>query len=131
MYVLRDFDALAVLLNEQEFEHVWTVGLCRTVDDVTGFHAPTVTNDPEGDVDIDSEDWHVLTGNTGQHGYSGAVMHPSETFGRDMAMEIAHMCDAAYEDGRKLAFAVVTVDDIDSDDVIGWAVTWRNVPRAD
>lgn len=127
MYVLRTFTQLADLIQAQDFDHVWTVGLDRTVRDVPNLYAPTVTNDPDGDIIIDDESWHALTGKSGQYGYSGAVMHPSEYIGEYLAMDIAHACDEAYEDGRKLAWSVVTVDDDDDGEPIGWAMVWRTV----
>src|SRR5688500_2802759 len=137
MYALRDFDQLAKLMNDQDFDHVWTVTLDRRVIDVEhdgeGYdvHAPDVVNDPDGDVDIYSEHWHALTGMTGQYGYSGAVMHKAESCGRGMAMAIAHMCDEAYEQDRKLAWSVVEVRGEDGaypeGDPIGWAVVWRYI----
>ena len=132
MYALRDFDQLAELMNGQDFDHVWTVTLDRRVIDVEDIYAPDVSNDPVSDVDIMGEgEWHALTGMTGQYGYSGAVMHNSESFGRGMAMAIAHMCDEAYEQDRKLAWTVVEVRNEDGTypegDPIGWAVVWRYI----
>lgn len=53
---------------------------------VGGLYIPTVEHDDMCDVLIDgyqpdhaAPTWHALTGHTGQYGYRGAVMHPSET----------------------------------------------------
>lgn len=126
-YTLRTFAELAKLIDAQDFDHVWTVTLDRRVEDVPNLYAPTVTNDPDGDIDIDSEDWHALIGKSGQYGYGGAVMHPSEFIGEYLAMDMAHMCDEAYEEGRKVAWSVVTVDDGDDEGPVGWVMVWRYV----
>lgn len=137
MYVLRDFAALAKLIDGQDFDHVWTVTLDRRVIDVEHDHegydvyAPDVVNDPDGDIEIMGEGWTALTGKTGQYSYHGAVMHPSEFIGERLAKDIAEMCDDAYEDGRKLAWTVVEVRDDDlqypDGDPIGWVMVYRTI----
>ena len=52
--------------------------------DYSGEYVPTVEHDDDADILIDGRiladsDWHAITGKTGQYGYRGAVMHPSET----------------------------------------------------
>lgn len=60
----------------------------RTITDHTGLYAPDVYDDPDGDVTVDGNDWEALTGHTGQYGYSGAVMHESETLSGGLAERI-------------------------------------------
>lgn len=60
-----------------------------TGEHVGGLYIPTVEHSDTSDVLIDGVgladgpgplgDWHALTGHTAQHGYRGAVMHPSES----------------------------------------------------
>lgn len=52
------------------------------------FYAPDVYNDSSADILIESNDWEALTGYTGQYGYNGAVMHPSEFIGGGLARDI-------------------------------------------
>lgn len=82
-----------------------------------------------GDMDVNSG-WDALTGYTQQHGYRGAVMHPSETMGDDAIRE------AVREAGGDV-FAIVEVSpdglsyECDSETCdadhspIGWAVIYR------
>lgn len=49
--------------------------------------APDVMNDPSSDIAVYGDGWHALTGYTQQHGYRGAVMHPSETADDDTIRE--------------------------------------------
>lgn len=124
---------LADDMTRTEFDHVWTVDADLNVVDVPGnLYAPDVSLEFGSDVSIDgASEWDALTGMTGQFSYTGAVMHPSETFGRGMAERIAEMCDDAREDGKTLAWACVEVRDDDGDfpegDPIGWAVVYRTV----
>jgi len=108
-----------------------------------GEYAPDVTHDPDGDVLIDggptksasnnsfdvNSGWDVLTGHTGQYGYRGAVMHPSELWG---AWAIDHLTTIADSDLIEyVLFAVVEVRDEDGDypegDPIGWAVIYKEI----
>ena len=81
---------------------------------------PDVAVDPRGDVTV-SGGWRVITGKTGQHGYSGAIMHQSET--ADDATILRWVQDAGATH-----FAIVEVRDEDGDypggDPIGWAVAY-------
>lgn len=97
----------------------------NTVYDLTGesvrAFAPDVMHDPAGDV-IVSDGWRVITGITGQYGYRGAVMHPSET------MTDAQVI-AAVRDREGSRFCIVEVQDEDGSypdgDPIGWAIAYR------
>lgn len=74
-----------------DFDHPFVVGEDRSVTDATGVHAPEVCHDDEHDITIDgvpmrdSNTWDALVGHTNQYSYNGAVMHPSEFIGRDLA----------------------------------------------
>ena len=77
---------------------------------------PDVMLDDDGDIDV-SDGWETLTGYTGQYGYAGAIMHPSETLSGALARDIL---------STPGTYCVVEVRDADGDypdgDPIGWAV---------
>lgn len=124
---------------DPDFDHVYLIDGLGTITDAEGVYAPSVENDPAGDVTIDggptlaqsrgsfdvNSGWDVLTGHTGQHGYNGAVMHPSEQWGN---WAIQDLIGYVEEDGY-VAFAVVEVRDEEGDypsgDAIGWVVVYR------
>lgn len=84
-------------------------------------YAPEVFNAPNGDITIDGG-WTTITGFTGQYGYNGAVMHPSEFVGTLIADHLAYL--ATGDDS--IVFAIVTVDDIDGYEPVGWTIAYRN-----
>lgn len=93
--------------------------------------APDVELDgaPGGDVTMTGEvDWQVLTGNTGQHGYNGAVQHPSELWSQCHVDDLVRLAD---HPGHALLFTCVEVRDDDGHlpdaDPIGWAVAYKLV----
>lgn len=123
-----------------EFDHVYLVdGLGLVYDERTGLRAPDIENSRDFDILIDGQlvqgiegEWRALTGHTNQHGYRGAVMHPSEIWG-DWAIQ--DLASHAAEDGY-VAFACVAVrpdlDEQDNDDYsdespVGWAVAYKVV----
>lgn len=84
-------------------------------------YAPTVMNDDTADIEIDSDDWTALTGYTGQYGYGGAVMHPSEYLAGGMARVILET------PGIYVVTEVIDPDDDDGDhDPIGWCLLKLN-----
>lgn len=110
------------------------VRVCRALNEVVDFDAPFVVDDSgdvltdrfawqepdamlddDGDVDV-SDGWEALTGYTGQYGYAGAVMHPSETLSGALARDIL---------STPGTYCLVEVRDADDDypdgDPIGWA----------
>lgn len=100
-------------------------------------YLPTVENNENHDVLIDgvpfreSTDWHVMTGHTGQYGYDGPVMHPSELWGQWAINDLQNTLDNALDDeaGAAVEFAIVEViDPKDEDTLIGWAVLYRVIP---
>lgn len=123
---------------DPEFDHVYLIdGLGIVTDNAKGIHAPDVINDPEHDVLIDylkveDSEWSVLVGHTGQYSYNGAVMHPSEQWGK---WAIEDLAGRVEQDGY-VAFAIVEVrpdlDEQDNDDYsdespVGWAVVYKVV----
>ena len=44
--------------------------------------------DPDDGLIIDGADWEPVSGYSGQHGYAGPVMHPSEYLGGGMARDL-------------------------------------------
>jgi hypothetical protein len=79
--------ATAELIDDIEFGHVFRItDNGRLVDGVEKVWAPEyVHHSDESDIDFEGSDWEALTGFTGQYCYHGAVMHPSEYIGRDIA----------------------------------------------
>ncbi len=74
-----------------EFDHPFTVTAAGALADApAGIYAPNVWHDETTDIDMEgAEDkWEALTDYTGQHGYSGAVMHASEYLGGGIARDI-------------------------------------------
>lgn len=78
-------------------------------DPETGFYEET----------IDSDDWEFVSeGMTGQYGYNGPVLHPSEYYSEGMYRRLLELHDD-YD-----AFANVAVWDVDSngEDIVGWVI---------
>ncbi|MBT2484785.1 MULTISPECIES: hypothetical protein [unclassified Microbacterium] len=102
-----------------------------TGENVGGVYIPTVEHSDTADILIDGVglvdgpgplgEWSALTGYTGQHGYRGAVMHPSETADDDTIREWVR--DAGGD-----VFAIVEVREDDGSfpdgDPIGWAIIY-------
>lgn len=111
---MADLAKLAESIQSQEFDSVWTVRgdnalPCRDM------YAPEVWSDDDGD-HVSGAGWHYVThGLTGQYGYSGPVMHPSECVGTGIADRIDYL-STDY-----LAFCIVAVDTLDGESV-GWAI---------
>lgn len=97
-----EFDTAFIVLPDGEYAE-------------TGEYVPSVYNDSETDVYVESSQWEALTGYTGQHGYSGAVLHPSEYFGGGL------LKDVSEDIGGEYALTVVYGLEDDSD-IIGWCV---------
>lgn len=83
---------------------------------VVGVYAPEVYHDETDDIEIVSDEWEAMTGYTGQHGYNGAVMHPSETLSGGLAYDILN-------ESHGDIYVVVAVLDYDNPEaLVGWAV---------
>ena len=85
-----------------------------TVSDVAGVYAPEYDTEDGADP-ADPAGWELLRGYTGQHGYSGPVMHASEYVGGALARDILDTPGT---------YAVVYVSDLADLDAgpYGWAV---------
>lgn len=97
-----------------EFDHPFTVGEGGSLADARDVYAPEVYHDPDGDIEIISDEWEALTGFTGQYSYNGAVMHASEYLGGGLAR---HVLD---NPGTYVVVAVEVLDD--HDHPAGWAI---------
>lgn len=93
--------------------------------------APEVSHNEEHDVEINGMprgvySWDVLTGNSGQDRYTGAVMHPSELWSQCHVDDLVRLAD---HPGHALLFTCVEVRDEDGSipdgDPIGWAVAYK------
>jgi hypothetical protein len=109
---------LAENINAVEFDHPFAIYNGQVIEDIPGVYVPSVYNSDEADIDIDSAYWVALSdGWTGQYGYNGPVMHPSEYIGEF----IANRLEEIAEDYK--AFGITEVmDDTDADNVIGWVI---------
>lgn len=84
----------------------------------SALYAPDVFHDDETDVVVCSTKWEALTGYTGQYGYSGAVMHPSEHMSNRMVRDM-------LEDPGIYAVTVVEclpTDEDEDPEPAGWCV---------
>lgn len=90
----------------------------RVEDNVPGVYAPDVA-DVDGITTTEAA-WSPLTGYTRQHGYRGAVLHPSEQLAGDLARDVL---------SSPGIYAVVEVRDENDEypaDPIGWAILRYN-----
>lgn len=77
------------LNDRMEFDHVVRVHSDETVTDEPGEFAPEFY--PEGEYTDEayvSQGWELMRGYTGQYGYNGPCMHPSEFIGGGLARDI-------------------------------------------
>lgn len=111
-----------------QFDHVIRVDADGSVTEPTGVYAPEihVSADDDGQI-LDSDEtemreyverqgWTLLTGYTGQHGYHGPIMHPSEFIGGTLARDIL---------AAPGLYVALVVDTLDDDEPAGWAVAYR------
>ncbi len=71
-------------LNERmEFDRVIEVTAAGDIVDRPDLHAPELYDD-----ELANPDWLLLDGYSGQHGYSGPMMHSSESIGGRMERDI-------------------------------------------
>jgi hypothetical protein len=111
-----------------EFDHVIRVKDGSRVAEPEGIHAPELYMSTADDGQIldeherdyreqaERQGWQLLTGWTGQHGYRGLVMHPSEYVGGNLAEHIL---------GRPGDYVAVTVETDDGQGLAGWAIAYR------
>lgn len=108
-----------------EFDCVIRVDEDGNVTEAPGVYAPELN---DGEVwggepwDIGKGDsWTLLDGYSGQCGYSGPIMHPSEFIGGRMAEDIL----ATAGEYVALVSYYTPEDEDDDDNVDGWAVAYR------
>lgn len=89
------------------------------VDALADVYAPEVFHDDVSDIQVGGHGWTPLRGYTGQHGYRGPVMHPSEYLGGRLADDIL---------ATPGVYVVCAVDVLDGEDSepAGWAVLRRD-----
>lgn len=137
-------------IGSPEFNHVYQLTFGNERGEAKGYvtdqhadgtpwgYAPDVTNVELADIEIMTTDrslptWRALTGNTGQHGYNGAVMHPSELWSQCHIDDLLAAADTP--DRRPIYFAVVEVRDENGEypdgDPIGWAVVYTPAHRGE
>lgn len=100
-------------LNDlMEFDHVVRVDDSGNVDHASDVYAPSLS-----DGELDSSDWSLMDGYSGQSGYSGPIMHASEFVGGAIERDIL-ATPGLY----------VTLVDYPSDETEpeGWAVAYRS-----
>lgn len=120
------------LNDRMDFDHVVRVDDDGILHDNEGSHAPElimfVDEDgqalPDSDAELhrqaESAGWRLEHGWTGQYGYAGPVMHPSEYVGGALAEHII------ATPGEWVVTAVET--DGDDGEPAGWAIAFREVP---
>ena len=118
------------LKDAMDFDHPVRIDADGMVHDrVDGVWAPELMMGTDGDgsvlaeheaeyvADAERQGWQLLTGWTGQYGYHGVVMHPSEFVGGRLADHIRET------PGIYVVISVETDDD--DEDAAGWAVAHR------
>lgn len=111
-------------MNGIEFDVAYSA---VTGERVSGVYVPHAEHDDDYDVLLDADPnqttWRAITGKTGQYGYSGAVMHPSETASDELVREWVR------EAGGDV-FVIVAVEDpergYDGVPPVGWAVIYQD-----
>jgi hypothetical protein len=125
-------------LNDMmQIDHVVRVHSDGTVTDATGVYAPELTMDSADDYQIlaeheqdyaaqaERQGWDLMRGYTGQYGYRGVIMHPSEYIGGGLERDIL---------ARPGLYVAITVemlpagdgDESESPEPAGWAVARRD-----
>lgn len=103
-------------LNERmEFDHVVEVLVNGLIIDRNDLYAPECYDDGQGKIDFaGAVGWSALDGYSGQYGYAGPIMHPSEFIGGRMADDIA---------STPGVYVVVVISDLDDleGEPSGWA----------
>lgn len=135
-----------------DFDHVYRIDARGMITDQPALtaawdYAPIVEHDDDADILIDDRPrgehpaWDALTGNSGQHGYTGAVMHPSEMWSQCHIDDLVRIADD--DTIITLLFAIVAVEVAQCDAFItngwcdcdnecpaepaGWAVVYKAV----
>jgi hypothetical protein len=101
-----------------DFDHVIRVHDDGTVTDEPKVYAPSLLDD-----ELDSADWLLLDGFSGQYSYSGPIMHPSEYISGGLEDYILSNPGVYVS----LVANYFDLDSVDSDDLFseGWAIAFR------
>lgn len=118
-----------------DFDHVVRIHEDGTVSEPRDEYAPEVWQDYDIDEDgyahcrmepvILDKDWTLLTGHTGQYGYNGAVMHPSEYIGGGLAdyildnpgLYVSLIVELSFDEDEEVA---------EQDTLVGWAIARKD-----
>lgn len=128
-----DLEMISETFQGHDLDHVMILHPDATLTDAPyerPYWVPEVSHSPTNDVDIhDGLDhlWQAMTGLTGQHGYNGAVLHPSEVMAPGVARA---MLDIVRGEEAPIAFVLTEVRDEDlshPEDPIGWTILYRPV----
>lgn len=122
-------------LNDiMEIDHVIKVTADGVIsEDTPGIYAPEVYVDCDDDGQISRDDdaemmrviesagWTVVNGYSGQQGYAGPIMHPSEFIGGGIEDHIREI--PGY-------YVVCSVETLDDDETpAGWVLLFREIPQ--
>lgn len=111
--------------ERMEIDHVVQIMEDGSVIDRNDLYAPEVNVDTDGEgsilaehesdmiEDVKRQGWEMLTGWTGQYGYSGPIMHPSEYIGGRLAEHIL---------SNPGIYCAVAVETYEGEDAVGWTV---------
>ena len=129
----KQIKALGEQIDSQEFDHVFRVTANGVIEEPDYIGPDLYHDDKEDIVDngapMSSSEWTALTGYTGQYGYDGAVMHSSEYIGGRLAEDIISLSAGGDLGGMPLVWVVTSVELLDDDDVVGWAVLYREMDK--
>lgn len=130
---MKEYRTGTRLNDVMEFDHVIRVAeAARVTDAEPGIYAPgvCVELDADGQITADAEatmieaveaaGWDLMTGYTGQYGYRGPIMHPSEFVGGSLAEDILS-APGLYVVVEVSGLAPEDAEDT-GDDPIGWVV---------
>lgn len=124
-------------LNDQMyFDHVIRITEDGTVEDAPGEYAPEVVvecaDDDAGSITreaeaamiahVEAQGWELMTGYTGQYGYSGPIMHVSEYVGGQMETDIRETPGLYVVVEPTGIYSSEEQEERDSGEAIGWVV---------
>lgn len=118
---------LAEKIEQIEFDMPFTLTVDGDVTEEQNIHAPSILDmTPDDgtarDVLSDTSQWTAIQGLTAQHGYHGAILHPSEFIGAGIARALL---DIVIAEEKPQTFVVTEVLDDGKDDTrdpIGWCI---------
>jgi hypothetical protein len=108
---------MAQSLNDlMEFDHPIRVHEDGTISEPTGIYAPEVYDGETLKAPLVEPGWELVNGFSGQYGYSGPVMHPSEFIGGRLEDRIRET------PGVYVVVEVRDGDEYPGGEPVGWAV---------